>query len=74
MKKEEIPETFWRIAKARFEKMPSHLRLIIGANSLTKEEILNEIEKRSEVGKLLVKMQLEYLKFLKKTQKIIRFK
>ncbi|MGC9058929.1 MAG: hypothetical protein ACP5H3_00770 [Candidatus Aenigmatarchaeota archaeon] len=66
MKDEEIPEVFWKIAKARFEKMPSHLRLFIGGiGSLTKEKILDEIEKRSEIGKLLVKMQLEYLKLFK---------
>jgi hypothetical protein len=64
--KEEIPEVFWEIIKARFEKMPPHLKLVIGGfGSLKKEEILEHIEKRDEIGKLLVETQLEYLKLFK---------
>ena len=61
----EIPEAFWEIAIARFKKMPSHLKLIIGGiGTLSKEDILNHLRRRDEIGRLLVKMQIEYLKLL----------
>jgi hypothetical protein len=64
--KDEIPEIFWELVKARFEKMPSNLRLVIGGvGSLKKEEILKHIEKKDEIGELLVRMEMEYLKLLK---------
>jgi hypothetical protein len=63
--REEIPEIFWELVKARFERMPSNLRLVIGGGSLKKEEILKHIEKRDEVGEFLVRMEMEYLKLIK---------
>ena len=45
--------------------MPSNLKLAIDDfGALEKEEILQHLEKRDEVGKLLVRMQIEYLKFI----------
>jgi hypothetical protein len=50
---------------ARFERMPPHLKLVIGGiGALSKEDILNHLRKKDEIGKLLVKMQIEYLKLL----------
>jgi len=47
--------------------MPHNLKLVIdGFGVLKKEEILQHLEKRDEVGKLLVRMQIEYLKMFKK--------
>ncbi|MCC5994106.1 MAG: hypothetical protein LM587_00720 [Candidatus Aenigmarchaeota archaeon] len=64
--KEEIPEIFWELVKARFERMPPNLRLVIGGvGSLKKEEILNHIEKKDEIGELLGRMEIEYLKLIK---------
>ncbi|MGC8812451.1 MAG: hypothetical protein ACP5O8_02585 [Candidatus Aenigmatarchaeota archaeon] len=64
--KSEIPEVFWKIVKARFERMPSNLTLVIGGfGSLKKEEILQHLEKKDEIGELLVKMEMEYLKLFK---------
>jgi len=48
--REEIPEIFWELAKVRFERMPPNLRLVIGAGSLKKEEILKHIKKRMRLG------------------------
>jgi hypothetical protein len=65
--KEDVPEIFWEIVKARFERMPRNLKLVIdGFGVLKKEEILQHLGKRDEVGKLLVRMQIEYLKTFKK--------
>ena len=59
----EVPEIVWEITIARFERMPEHLKLVIGgAGVLSKKEILEHLRKRDEIGKLLVKMQMEYLK------------
>jgi hypothetical protein len=64
--REEIPEIFWELVKAKFERMPPNLRLVIGGiGSLKKEEILKHIEKRDEVGEFLVRMEIEYLKLIK---------
>ena len=61
-----IPEEFWEIVLARFEKMPSHLKIVIGGyGALSKEEILEHIRKRDEIGEFLVKMHLEYFKLFK---------
>lgn len=66
MKDEEIPEFFWDVVKARFEKMPPYLKLVIGGvGALKKEEIIEHIEKRDEIGKLLVQSQINYLKIFK---------
>lgn len=61
-----ISDELWEIVKARFEKMPANLRLVIsGCGSLTKKKIIEHLEKRDEIGKLLVRMQMEYLKMFK---------
>ena len=62
-----IPDAVWEIVRARFERMPPHLRLVVGGfgQALKKEEILEHIEKRDEIGKLIVETQLEYLKSFK---------
>lgn len=63
---EEIPEFFWNVLKARFGKMPENLKIVIGGfGSLTKNEILECLEKRDEIGILLAKMELEYLRLFK---------
>ena len=64
--KDKIPESFWSVVEARFKLMPDNLRIVIGGyGSLSKKEILKHLRKRDEIGKLLVKMQIEYLKILK---------
>ena len=61
-----IPDELWEIVLARYERMPSHLKLVIGGyGALTKKEILEHIKKRDEIGKFLVKMQVEYFKIFK---------
>ena len=67
---DKIPESFWSVVKARFKLMPDNLRIVIGGyGSLTKKDILKHLEKRDEIGRLLVKMQMEYLKVLKEGYK-----
>ncbi|MEM2506253.1 MAG: hypothetical protein QXF61_04335 [Nitrososphaeria archaeon] len=63
---DEIPEFFWKVLKTRFEKMPGNLRITIGNLTLTKDEILECLEKKNETGKLLAKIELEYLRLITK--------
>ena len=64
--KDEISDAIWSVVKARFERMPRNLRLVIGGcGSLSKEEILQHLEKKDETGRFLVRMQLEYIKVFK---------
>jgi len=64
--KEKIPEEMWEIVLARFERMPPNLKLVIGGyGALSKEEVIEHIKKRDEIGRFLVKMQLEYFKLFK---------
>ncbi|MEM5878202.1 MAG: hypothetical protein QXF12_04970 [Candidatus Aenigmatarchaeota archaeon] len=63
--KDEIPDFFWDVVKARFERMPSHLKLVIGGvGPLEKNDIIKHIEQRDEIGKILVKTQLNYLRII----------
>jgi len=64
--KEKIHDEIWEIVLARFERMPSNLKLVIGGyGALSKDEILEHIRRKDEIGKFLVKMQLEYFKLFK---------
>lgn len=57
----------WETVKHRVESMPSHIKLAIGgATSLSKDDILHHISKRDDVGKRVVTMQMNYLRFFKK--------
>ncbi|RLI95942.1 MAG: hypothetical protein DRP00_06075 [Candidatus Aenigmatarchaeota archaeon] len=61
-----IPKKFWEVVKARYERMPENLKLVIGGyGSLSKKEILEHLERKDEVGKFLVRMQLEFFKVLR---------
>lgn len=63
----EIPDELWDIIKKRFELMPSNMKISIGgAGTLDKMSIINHIENKDEIGKLFVRMQLNYLRLFKK--------
>lgn len=63
----ELIEEDWEIAKIRVKSMPSHIRLAIGGyGQLSKDEIIEHLEQRDEIGKRIVEMQINYLKFFKK--------
>ncbi len=62
----EIPEEFWEILKERFKRMPENLRLVIGGyGNLDKKTILEHLEKRDEIGDLLARIELNYLRLFK---------
>ncbi len=58
-------EDEWNLVKSRIEKMPSHIKLSIGSGSYTKEDLIDHLEKKDEIGELIVEVELTYLKALK---------
>jgi hypothetical protein len=66
MPEKKIPDDAWAIAKARIEAMPSGLKMSIGSyGTLTKVELLEEIDKHSDIGKLIAEAQLDFLRRFK---------
>ena len=63
----EISNDYWIVVKSRFEQMPENMKISIGGfETLTKEDIIEHIEKKDQIGQLLVKMQMNYLRLFKK--------
>jgi len=54
-----------KLVIARLKTMPSNLRISIGNSVYSKEELIEKVEKEDEIGKLIVRMQLNYLKSFK---------
>jgi len=63
-------EEEWELVKVRVEQMPSHMKISIGNKNYNKDDIINHVEKRDEVGKLISEIELNYLKALKDIEMI----
>lgn len=59
-----LTESDWQLALARYQEMPETIRIAILGQSLGKQEILGNIQARTETGEKLVAMQANYLKWL----------
>lgn len=71
MKEVKFSEDEWAIVTERVHAMPAHLRMSIGGTSLTKEELLEHLKKRDEIGALLVKIHLNYLRSFKQEAAVL---
>ena len=61
-----ISKDEWEIVKARIEAMPENLRISIGgAGALDKDQLLERIGARDEVGAVVVKAQMAFLRSFK---------
>lgn len=60
-----ISDDQWLAVKFRVESMPSHLKLSIGGTLLEKNDLIKHINKRDEIGKLLVQIHYNYLRSFK---------
>ena len=65
-KKETISEEEWEVVKARLKTMPDNMRLGILSNSFNKQELLLEVQNKSEIGGAYVEMQMEFIRWLAK--------
>ena len=60
-------EEIKKLVLIRLESMPSNIKVSIGSGKdLSREELIEEVKKESELGKLIIKVQLEYLRSMKK--------
>jgi len=58
-------EDYKNLATARFEKMDSKkVFSVVGKGNFTKDQILMEIKRDTEVGKTFVKMQQKFIRYL----------
>ena len=59
------PEDYKELAIARYEKLdPKKVISVVGKGSFTKEQILDEIKRDTEVGRTLVKMQERFIRYV----------
>jgi len=62
-----LTEEDWEIVKHRVETMPAYLKLAMGKyGQLSKDEMIRHIDNRDEIGRRIVEIQLNYLRFFKK--------
>lgn len=60
-------EREWKsLALARYTYFPKNLKLCVGRYALTSEQILAEIQRESEVGIFLIRVEKFYLQSIKK--------
>ena len=64
MKKSELTEGDWEVAKQRAETLSDDYGIGIVGRLLTKGELLKDIEIRGEIGELYVESQKEFLRWL----------
>ena len=57
-------EDYRGIAIARYEMMDPNKAIILGGVSYTKDQIIEEIKKRTEAGERLVEMQIRFVRML----------
>jgi len=69
-RKDSIPENEWKIVEERLKTMPSKMKLGILSNSYTKQDLLLEVQKKSEVGRAYVEMQMEFIRWLAKQSRV----
>lgn len=59
------PVDYKDLAVARFEKMdPQKVISVVGKGSFTKDQILMEIKRDTEVGKTFIRMQEKFIRYL----------
>lgn len=62
----------WALVRARIEAMPPHLKLSIGGvGEFDKDRLLKEIDEKTEIGELIVKIYFNYFKSFKKEVALI---
>ena len=60
-------EEIKKLVLIRLEAMPPDIKVSIGSEKdLSREELVREVKNETELGKLIIKMQLEYLRSMKK--------
>lgn len=71
-KKENISEDEWKIVEERLKTMPDKMRLGILSNSFTREELILQVKKRTDIGEAYAEMQIEFIKWLINQSKVVQ--
>ncbi|MFH1209244.1 MAG: hypothetical protein V1663_00435 [archaeon] len=71
-KRENISEEEWKIVEERLKTMPDKMRLGILSNSFTKQKLIEEVKKRTDIGGAYVEMQMDFIKWLMKQSTMIQ--
>lgn len=59
-----IADKFKELVLARIKTMPADLRMSIGGAEFSRDDIAEHVEKRDELGKEIIQIQLEFLQNL----------
>ena len=71
-KDEDHSDEMWELVRARVASMSSNLRLSIGGEgTLTKEKLIEHIDKRDDVGEILLRAHENYIRSFKQEAKTL---
>jgi hypothetical protein len=60
-------EEIKRLVLLRLESMPDSIKISIGSEGeLTKEQLIDNVKRETDLGKLIVEMQMKYLRSMKR--------
>ena len=59
-------EEIKKLVLLRLETMPANLKVSLGSREFSRDELIEEVKKETELGKIIMKMQLEYLRAMKR--------
>lgn len=60
-----IEQEIKKLVLVRLESMPSNISISIGGRDYTKEELINEVKEGTAFGKMIIEVQLAYLRAMK---------
>lgn len=59
-------EEIKKIILLRLETMPDNIKVSIGSEGeFSKQELINEVKEETKLGKMIIEIQLEYLRAMK---------
>jgi len=62
-----VDEEIKELVITRLKTMPANIKMSVGSYGIfSKNELIESVRKENEVGKLVIEMQLKYLKSFKK--------
>ena len=62
-----VDEEIKELVITRLKTMPANIKMSVGSYGIfSKNELIESVKKENEVGKLVIEMQLKYLKSFKK--------
>jgi len=62
-----VDEEIKELVITRLKTMPANIKMSVGSyGTFSKNELIESVKKENEVGKLVIEMQLKYLKSFKK--------